>query len=152
MAGVWKPVPIPSGSRMLVAVVMLCNALRPSTSNLTVPCETWSFLMIVIRAHSQFSRPTLPSLAEVDGYCLSSRGLSRNLILHSEVTSLQWRYATIFAFHVGDMITFSAWSSEPCEGLLFVGKRRWIHVSVTLRHWYLNRELPLCKPSFYRLS
>ena len=107
---------------MLVTVVMLCNALRPSTLNLTVPSETWSFLMIVIRAHSQFSRPTLPSLVEVDGYCLSSRGPSRNLILRSEVTSLQWRHATIFAFHVGDMITFSAWSSEPCEGLLFVGK------------------------------
>lgn len=101
---------------MLVAFVMLCNALRPSTSNLTVPSETWSFLMIVIRAHSQFSRPTLPSLVEVDGYCLSSRGLSRNLKLCSEVTSLQWRHATIFAFHVGDMTTFSAWSSEPCEG------------------------------------
>ena len=81
---------------MLVTVVMLCNALRPSTLNLTMPCETWSFLMIVIRAHSQFSRPTLPSLAEVDGYYLSSRGPSRYLILHSEVTSLQWRHATIF--------------------------------------------------------
>lgn len=40
-----------------------------------------------------------------------------DLILCGEVTSMQWRYATIFAFRVGGRTTFSAWSSEPCEGL-----------------------------------
>ena len=39
-----------------------CIALRPSTITLATPSEKWSFLMIVLRDHGQFSRsnPPLP--------------------------------------------------------------------------------------------
>ena len=37
-----------------------CIALRPSTITLATPSEKWSFLMIVLRDHGQFSRSTPP--------------------------------------------------------------------------------------------
>ena len=37
-----------------------CIALRPSTITLATPSEKWSFLMIVLRDHGQFSRSNPP--------------------------------------------------------------------------------------------
>ena len=39
-----------------------CIALRPSTITLATPSEKWSFLMIVLRDHGQFSRSNPPPL------------------------------------------------------------------------------------------
>ena len=39
-----------------------CIALRPSTITLATPSEKWSFLMIVLRDHGQFSRDNPPPL------------------------------------------------------------------------------------------
>ena len=80
-----------------------CDALRPSTIRLVVPPKKCGhfILMIVIRDHGQFSRPTPADIFSINPSCMpiasTVADFSHNLILCGEVMRMQRGYIMLLS-------------------------------------------------------